>query len=144
GRGGGEVEVGGGVGGWLNAAEAADAEEDRQYGGRRGDEMPAWVADKRKRLAKLRAAKAALEAEAKAAAEEETRRQAAAEAKRLAEGRKKNGPTPAPPDPQPDGKAQRNFTDPDSRIFLTKDGYIQDTMPKPPLMERRRSSWRMS
>ena len=120
-----EVELVAEVDRWLNAAEAADAEEDRQYGGRRGDEMPAWVADKRKRLAKLRAAKAALEAEAKAAAEEETRRQAAAEAKRLAEGRKKNGPTPAPPDPQPDGKAQRNVTDPDSRILLTKDGYIQ-------------------
>ena len=110
---------------WLNAAEAADADEDRQYGAQRGDEMPAWVADKEKRLVKLRAAKTALEAEAKAAAEEECRRQAAVEAKRLAEGRKKNGRTPAPPDPQPDGKAQRNFTDPDSRILLTKDGYIQ-------------------
>src|SRR6201985_1914196 len=63
---------------WLNAAEAADADEDGQYGAQCGDEMPAWMADKRKRLAKLRAAKAALEAEAKAAAEEETRRQAAA------------------------------------------------------------------
>src|SRR6516165_7502611 len=110
---------------WLNAAAAADADEDRRYGAQRGDEMPAWVADKAKRLVKLRAAKAALEAEAKAAAEEETRRQAAAEAKRLAEGRKKNGRTPAPPEPQPDGKAQRNFTDPDSRILLTKDGFIQ-------------------
>ena len=110
---------------WLNAAEAADADEDRQYGAQHGDEMPAWVADKEKRLERIRAAKAALEAEAKAAAEEETRRQAAAEAKRLAEGGKKNGRTPAPPDPQPDGKAQRNFTDPDSRILLTKDGYIQ-------------------
>ena len=110
---------------WLNAAEAADADEDRQYGAERGDEMPAWVADKEKRLERIRAARAALEAEAKAAAEEETRRQAAAEAKRLAEGRKKNGRTPAPPEPQPDGKAQRNFTDPDSRILLTKDGYIQ-------------------
>ena len=110
---------------WLNAAEAADADEDRQYGAQHGDEMPAWVADKEKRLERIRAARAALEAEAKAAAEEETRRQAAAEAKRLAEGRKKNGRTPAPPEPQPDGKAQRNFTDPDSRILLTKDGYIQ-------------------
>ena len=120
-----EAELVAEVNRWLNAAEAADADEDRQYGAHRGDEMPAWVADKEKRLAKLRAAKAALEAEAKAAAEEETRRQAAAETKRLAEGRKKNGRTPAPPDPQPDGKAQRNFTDPDSRILLTKDGYIQ-------------------
>lgn len=120
-----EIELASEVDRWLNAAEAADADEDRQYGAQRGDEMPTWVADKEKRLAKLRAAKAALEAEAKAAAEEETRLQAAAEAKRLAEGRKKNGRTPAPPSPEPDGKAQRNFTDPDSRILLTKDGYIQ-------------------
>src|SRR5215469_6328562 len=120
-----EIELASEVDRWLKAAAATDAEEDKRYGDKRGDEMPAWVADKEKRLVKLRAAKAALEAEAKAAAEEETQRQAAADAKRLAEGRKKNGPTPAPPDPQPDGKAQRNFTDPDSRILLTKDGYIQ-------------------
>ena len=44
---------------------------------------------------------------------------------RVAEGRKKNGKTPAPPRPEPDGKAQRNFTDPESRILKTKDGYIQ-------------------
>jgi hypothetical protein len=42
-----------------------------------------------------------------------------------AEGRKKNGKTPAPPREEPDGKAQRNFTDPESRILKTKDGYIQ-------------------
>jgi hypothetical protein len=89
--------------------------------------MPAWVADKQKRLAKIRTAKAELEAEAeaKAAAEEEARRRTEAEEKRIAEGRTKNGRTPAPPSPEPDGKAQRNFTDPDSRILLTKDGYIQ-------------------
>lgn len=39
--------------------------------------------------------------------------------------RKKSGRTPAPPKGEPDGKAQRNFTDPDSRILKTKDGYIQ-------------------
>ncbi len=110
---------------WLEAAEAADAEEDRLYGNKRGDEMPDWVADKQKRLAKIREAKAELEAEAKAAAEEETRRRAEAEERRIAEGRKKNGKTPAPPKAQPDGKSQRNFTDPQSRILKTKDGYIQ-------------------
>jgi hypothetical protein len=72
-----------------------------------------------------REAKAALEAEAKAAAEEEMRRRAQAEEKRIAEGRKKTGKLPAPPNTEPDGKAQRNFTDPESRILKTKDGYIQ-------------------
>ena len=64
---------------WLKAAEAADAEEDRLHGSKRGDEMPDWVADKQKRLEKIRAAKAELEAEAKAAAEEEMRRREKAE-----------------------------------------------------------------
>jgi transposase len=110
---------------WLKAAAAADAEEDRLYGDKRGDEMPDWVADKEKRLAKIREAKAALEAEAKVAAAEEEERRQQAEEKRIAEGRKKTGRTPAPPKWEPDGKAQRNFTDPESRILKTKDGYIQ-------------------
>jgi transposase len=120
-----ETELKAEVDRWLAAAEAADAEEDKLYGTKRGDEMPGWVADKEKRLAKIRAAKAELEAEAKAAAAEEEQRRAEAEQKRIAEGRKKNGKTPAPPSAEPDGKAQRNFTDADSRILKTKDGYIQ-------------------
>jgi len=119
-----EAELAAEVDRWLKAAEAADAEEDRLYGSKRGDEMPDWVADKHKRLERIRQAKAELEAEAKAAAEEE-RRRAEAEEERIAEGRKKSGRTPAPPKTEPDGKAQRNFTDPQSRILKTKDGYIQ-------------------
>lgn len=120
-----EAELKAEVDRWLKAAEAADAEEDRLYGDKRGDEMPDWVADKVKRLEKIRAAKAELEAEAKAAAEEEERRRQQADQQRVAESRKKNGRTPAPPKAEPDGKAQRNFTDPQSRILKTKDGYIQ-------------------
>jgi transposase len=120
-----EAELEAEVDRWLAAAEAADAEEDKLYGQKRGDEMPDWVADKQKRLQKIREAKAELEAEAKAAAEAEARRREKAEQKRIAEGRKKNGRTPAPPKPEPDGKTQRNFTDPESRVLLTKDGYIQ-------------------
>ena len=53
---------------WLSAAEAADAEEDRAFGrDKSGEELPKWVADKKKRVEKIRAAKAELEAEAKAA-----------------------------------------------------------------------------
>lgn len=110
---------------WLEAAAAADREADKLYGKQRGDEMPAWVADKQKRLEKIRQAKAELEAQAKAAAEEEMRRREKAEKQRKAEGRKKSGKTPAPPKTEPEGKAQRNFTDPQSRILKTKDGYIQ-------------------
>ena len=120
-----EAELAAEVDRWLKAAEAADAEEDKLYGDKRGDEMPDWVADKQKRLAKIRDAKAALEAEAKAAAEAERKARAEAEERRIAEGGKKNGKTPAPPNTEPDGKAQLNFTDPESRILKTKDGYIQ-------------------
>jgi Transposase DDE domain/Transposase domain (DUF772) len=120
-----EAELKAEVDRWLKAAEAADAEEDKLYGAKRGDEMPDWVADKQKRLQKIREAKAELEAEAKAAAEEEVRRRMKAEETRIAEGRKKNGKTPTPPKQEPDGKTQRNFTDKESRILKTKDGYIQ-------------------
>jgi transposase len=120
-----ETELKAEVDRWLAAAEAADAEEDKRFGGKRGDELPDWVADKAKRLEKIREAKAALEAEAKAAAAEEERRRVEAEEKRIAEGRKRNGKTPKPPSTEPDPKAQRNFTDPESRVLLTKDGYIQ-------------------
>ena len=69
-----EAELQAEVDRWLAAAAAAVGEEDKLHGNKRGDELPDWVADKQKRLAKIREAKAALEAEAKAAAEEETRR----------------------------------------------------------------------
>ena len=94
-----EAELQAEVDRWLAAAEAADAEEDKLHGDKRGDEMPEWVADKEKRLAKIREAKAELEAEAKAAAEEERRIKAEAEKKRIAEGRKKRHGKPAKPTP---------------------------------------------
>jgi transposase len=111
---------------WLAAAEAADAAEDKLHGrDKRGDELPAWAADKKQRAAKIRAAKAELEAEAKAAAEAKAKAAAEAEEKRRAEGRKKPGPPAAPPSPEPDPKAQKNFTDPESRIMKSKDGFVQ-------------------
>jgi hypothetical protein len=39
--------------------------------------------------------------------------------------RKRSGPVPRPPSKEPDPKVQRNPTDPDSRVPLTKDGFIQ-------------------
>ncbi len=111
---------------WLSSAEAADAEEDKLYGhGKTGEEMPDWVASKKRRAEKIRAAKAELEAEAKAAAEAKAKEEAAAEQKRQAEGRKKPGPKAGPPSGEPDPKAQKNFTDPESRIMKSKDGFVQ-------------------
>lgn len=116
-----EVELQAEVDAWLKAAEAADAAEDEAFGAdKRGDEMPDWVADKEARLAKIREAKAALEAEAKAQAAAE---QAAREKNN--DDKPRPGRKAAPPSDVPEPKAQRNFTDPESRILKTKDGYIQ-------------------
>lgn len=120
-----EAELKAEVDRWLAAAEAADREEDALHGDKRGDEMPDWVSDKHKRLEKIRQAKAELEAEAKAAAEAESEARAAAEEQRRAQGGKKTGRPAAPPKTEPDGKAQRNFTDAESRILKTRDGFIQ-------------------
>ena len=111
---------------WLDAAEAADAEEDKLFGrDKTGDEMPKWVADKKLRAERIRKAKAELEAEAKAAAEAKRKAAAEAEERRSAEGRRKPGRQAAPPSSEPDAKAQKNFTDPESRIMKSKDGFVQ-------------------
>jgi len=110
----------------LQEAERVDEEEDGKYGkGKRGDELPKELARRESRLKKIREAKAALEAEAKEAAKQ---KQAEVEA-RLRErkkeeekrGRKFGGRPPQAPDPEqakPEPQAQRNFTDPDSRIMM--------------------------
>lgn len=109
---------------WLAQAGQTDKTEDRQHGkDKRGDEMPDWVANKEKRLAKIREAKAALEAEARA------RAQAASQQKDDGPsgdgGKARPGRKPKPVSTQPGDKAQRNFTDPDSRVMPTKSGFIQ-------------------
>ncbi|MCI0409552.1 MAG: IS1182 family transposase [Acidobacteria bacterium] len=89
----------------FRQAEAIDREEDRRYGtDRRGDELPEELARRETRLKKIREAKAALEAEA--------REQAAEEGE-------------DPQEAKPPAKAQRNFTDPESKIQKTGDGFIQ-------------------
>jgi transposase len=111
---------------WLSAAETADAAEDKLYGrDKTGEEMPDWVADKQRRAEKIRQAKAELEAEAKASAEAKLKAAADAQQQREAEGRKKPGRQAAPPSTTPDPKAQKNFTDPESRIMKSKDGFVQ-------------------
>src|SRR2546425_2388188 len=109
----------------LQEAARMDAEEDRKYGkGKRGDELPAELARRETRLAKIREAKAALEREAREQTEKEKARVEARlkerEKQEAERGRKSGGRSPQAPDPeqaQPEPKAQRNFTDPDSRIM---------------------------
>src|ERR1035437_3536617 len=105
----------------LKQAEETDAAEDALYGkDKRGDEL----SRRESRLKKIQQAKAELEKEAAEKAEQE---RAEAEAKRAARkekeektGKKPRGrepQIPAPEQAQPDAKAQRNFTDPESRIM---------------------------
>lgn len=74
---------------WFDRAKSSDEVEDRQHGREhRGDELPEWVANKQQRIAKIREAREALEAEARAAGK-----------------------------PAPEPKDQRSFTDPESQIM---------------------------
>jgi transposase len=105
----------------LAEAEAIDKAEDAKYGkNRRGDELPEELRRRETRLAAIREAKQALEEEAR------DRARAAAEAKaaekgeddditaeRVAAAVEKAAVRP---------KAQRNFTDPESKIMKTSDG----------------------
>jgi len=106
---------------WMQEAAAVDAREDQAYGeASRGDELPEWVADKQRRLEKIREAKAALEREAEAEARVKGHDPDDDEGNRPRRGRKPKTPVGTPKD-----KDQRNFTDPESRIMKSAEGFIQ-------------------
>lgn len=139
----------------LAEAESVDAAEDAQYGkDRRGDELPEDLrrtegrAKKiRELLAEVNAEVAAQKAAAAAAATEEAEVEAALAEKRNIEAAHAtrarddddDAPPPTAPVPEPmpshriptdksgapTPKAQRNFTDGDSRIMKTGDGFVQ-------------------
>jgi transposase len=120
----------------LKKAEQADDEEDAEYGkGKKGDELPGELSRREGRLQKIREAKAALEKEAKDKAEAKAADAFAKHAEReraaAQQGKKATGPKPEPYDPEqakPDPKAQRNFTDPESRIMpdgANKGAFVQ-------------------
>jgi transposase len=102
--------------GLLSESEAVDAAEDAEHGpDRRGDELPGELTRRETRLARIREAMAALEAQARDA-ETERRAEMAAEGKKPRAAR--GGRDAFAPKPQ----AQRNFTDPDSKVMKTADG----------------------
>ena len=102
---------------WFDQADALDADDDAKHGAdRSGDELPGWVVNKEQRRQRIQAAMAQLEAEAAAPPDDE----------------------PTPPmsggtsprkeskvDAKPADKKQLNFTDPESKIMKTSDGFIQ-------------------
>src|SRR5439155_11448187 len=119
----------------LARAEATDAAEDEMERQGYSDKLPQELATREGRLKKIAEAKAALEAEARQKAEQ---KKAQAEA-RIVErqqqeeetGKKIGGRPPQVPDPEqakPENSAQRNFTDPDSRIMAdgaNKGSFVQ-------------------
>src|SRR5271163_1323503 len=91
----------------LEQAEAADEAEDREYGDKRGDELPEELRRRETRLARIKEAKKVLEQRARD--------------KALAEGKNAEEAKLA----KPQEKDQYNFTDPESRIMPGADGMVQ-------------------
>jgi transposase len=89
----------------LKQADATDEEEDTRYGrDQTGEELPAELARRETRLKRIQEAKRALEERARE------------EAKSKGEPEEKA---------KPKAKMQYNFTDPESRIMLGADGFVQ-------------------
>jgi len=102
------------------AGDVDEAEDARFGADRRGDEVPDELAHRESRLEKIRAAKARLEAEQR---EKDTAR-----GRHEHDDRRPPGGRGKPYKRDfgvPEEKAQSNFTDPESRIMKTADGYQQ-------------------
>ncbi len=108
----------------LASADRTDEQEDARFGkDKRGDELPQELRFRSSRLAKIRQAISELEAEAKEAAKQE-----ASEVDSPDDDPKptKRGRPKKPPSDVPDDKAQRNFTDGQSRIMKSAEkSFIQ-------------------
>jgi transposase len=106
--------------GMCDCARQADEAEDVRYGAdRRGDELPEELQHRERRLEAIRAAKARLEAEQRAADTARGRHPDDDRRPPGGRGRYKHDFG------VPKDKAQSNFTDPESRIMNTGDGYQQ-------------------
>jgi transposase len=109
-----EAELQAIVSGWLRQAETSDLRDDQEHGAElSGEELPDWVRDKQRRLNKIREARARLEAEAQAS-------EKGTDEKSGGSGRPRKNEPGTPKD-----SAQSNFTDPQSRIMKSHDGFIQ-------------------
>ena len=107
----------------LDQAEATDARKDAQYGkDKRGDELPDELTRRETRLAKIKAAKRALEEEAKLGREKEQKKPPSDESIPMA---KVKTTTDAQGKERVDDSAQRNFTDPESRIMPYQKTFVQ-------------------
>jgi len=110
----------------LAEAAALDAAEDERFGDARGDELPAELADRSSRRARLDRAIGELDAEHQARVDAHQ-----AMLDRRAEQRERTGKNPGgrPPGDGPDARelaeSRRNVTDPDSRIMRARGAHVQ-------------------
>jgi hypothetical protein len=110
----------------LRQAAEADQRDDREHGDARGDELPAALASPTGRLARLRRAKALLEAEAAARQRRYQQRVAALAAAARARGKQPRARIkPRRRDEAPKPQAVANTTDPDSRLMHTRKASLQ-------------------
>jgi transposase len=109
----------------LKQAAEADQREDRLFGDAHGDELPTALASKADRLARLRQAKARLEAEAAERQQRYQQRVAASATAAAATGRPPRRLKPRPRGEAPNPQATANVTDPDSRFLSTRKGSVQ-------------------
>jgi transposase len=109
----------------LAEAEAADTQEDRQFGAQRGDELPQALARRADRLARLQRCQAKLQREAIDAASRQQEKIDARAAAERASGKRKRGRKPKPADPVVAPDTVANVTDPDSGIMKTRNGWLQ-------------------
>ena len=106
----------------LAEAEAVDRAEDEEFGeDKRGDEVPPELARRETRLTKMRAAKDAIEGEAREKAAKKAAKKA--EEKGDDEAAIAEAAASAAAKATPQTRTQRNFTDPESRMMKTNDGF---------------------
>jgi transposase len=103
----------------VTEAYQQDEADEAALGSRRGDELPAELARREERLARIEDAMRRLEVQAKAEAEAERQRRAEAEVERQRTGKQRRGKAPKPVQDTPDDKAQSHFTDPELHIMRT-------------------------
>jgi hypothetical protein len=116
----------------LQQAAEADQAEDRQHGALRGDELPAALASPTGRLARLRQAKARLEAEAAERQRRYETRVADLAAAARARGKQPRAYIkPRRRDEAPNPGAVANTTDPGSRLVPTRGGTVQGYNARP-------------
>src|SRR5437870_6002971 len=102
----------------VTQAYQQDEADDAVLGSRRGDELPAELARREDRLARIEAAMRRLEVQAKVEAEAERQRRAAVEAERQRTGKKRRGKASQPVEETPDDRSEEHTSELQSRGHL--------------------------